>query len=396
MELEALQQLINAQSGAQQQMTGLEQQRANAMALRGGTGQRAGAASGYSSPLANIADVLNTYSSGKNMTALEPQIAQAQQAIGAGQAAQKNYALQKAMETEQTRVNERGEDIAAKAKTAEQVQSNWQEGQDVAAAALEASKAKMGKHAEAWNIKSGAPKQTYVDPVSGRLIDADTLTPLNAQEYTFTDPAETKARNAKGGSGKSPYAWGPKQRDDFQEDAHKANNVVNMIGTFDSDYANPTDMPFTGSGSNFLAANVGGLSTESMKERQAWWSDYKSNYELVTRHGLFGSALTRAESAEWKKASINENMTPEQIQTNLDKMQTIIKEKASQAAGNARFAGLDDEYIYHNLGQNTPEDYIPEAMRQQQAEIDIPEGIDPQEWAELDEGEKAYFREQMQ
>lgn len=396
MELEALQQLINAQTGAQQQMPELERQRANAMALRGGGGQRAGTRSGYSSPLANIADVLNTYSSGKNMTALEPQIAQAQQAISAGEAAQTGYGLRKAAEKIAYDQQQDADALALDTEQEAYDRDQTAQQQALEATALEAEQAKMGKHQEAWNIETGAPKQTYVDPVSGRLIDADTLKPLNAQDYTFTDPADTRAKNTKRGSGKSPYAWGPKQRDNFQEDAHKANNVVNMIGTFDAGFANPTEGPLTGSASNFLAANVGGLATESMKERQAWWSDYKSNYELVTRHGLFGSALTKGETSEWKKASINENMTAEQIKTNLAKMQKIIKAKAAQAAGNARFAGLSDDYIYHNLGQNTPEDYIPEAMRKKQVALEIPEGIDPQEWAELDEDEKAYFKEQMQ
>lgn len=386
MELDALQQLISAQTGAQQQMPELERQRAHAMALRNTGGQHSGARSGYSSPLANIADVLNTYSASKNLTALEPQIAQAQQAIGAGEAAQTNYGLRKAAEKLTYDQQQDADALAMKTEQEAYDRDQTAQQQDTAAS--------KGKRVDRVNPETGKPESINQLPDGTLIRNGKPLeNPSAWREY---HPA-TGSSGGSGGSGKSQYAWGAKQRENFQEEAHKANNVVNMINTFGDDYANPTPLPLAGSASNFLAANVGGLSTEQMKERQAWWSDYKSVYELVTRHGLFGSALTKGESSEWKKASINENMTPEQIKTNLAKMQKIVKEKAAQAAGNARFAGLSDDYIYHNLGQNTPEEYVPQSLRQPEQEVvdDTPEGVDPQEWAELDDEEKAYYREQM-
>lgn len=350
-ELAALQQLLQQQAVAQGESKGLEQQRANAMALRDSPAQRAGRRSGYTSPLANIAQVLNSYSGNKMLAQTAPKIAAGQQAIAEGQAAQKNYALQKAVEQQQYN---RGQDADAFGMKTEQEAYRRGAAQD----ALDVAAAK-GERVDRVNPETGETESIFERPDGVMIRNGEALeNPSEWEEYQ-----RPLAKSAA--SSKNPLAWSGKRREKFEEDALQANTVTNMIGSFSPEFASPSDIPMSGALSNFIATTAGPLSTQDMKDRQAWWSDYKANYELVTRHGLFGSALTKNESNEWKKASINADMSPDQISKNLAKMQEIINRKAAKQAGNASMAGLSDEYIRHNLAGLTPKEFAAE----QEAEV---------------------------
>lgn len=346
-DLAALQQLIQQQSLAEGEAQGLAQQRANAMALRDSPVQQAGRRSGYSSPLSHIANVLNSYSGSKMQAEVEPMIAANQQAIAEGQAAQKNYALQKAVEQQEY---DRQQDSDKFGRETEQEAYERGLTQD----ALEVAAAK-GKRVDRVNPETNQPESIFERPDGVMIRNGEVLdNPSEWKEY--------QRPLSRSGSGNNPMAWSGKRRERFEDDAIKANTVTNMISNYSPEFANPADIPLLGSASNFLASNVGGLSSEGMKDRQAWWADYKANYELVARHGLFGAALTKAESAEWKKSAIHPDMDSDQIATNLAKMQELINRKASKQAGNARMAGLGDEYIEHNLGPLTPEEYRAERV----------------------------------
>lgn len=55
-----------------------------------------------------------------------------------------------------------------------------------------------------------------------------------------------------------------------------------------------------------------------------WWQDYQA-YKGAVRNGLYGSALTKYEIAEWDKQDINPNMRPDVIRHNLDRQNNIVK-----------------------------------------------------------------------
>ena len=76
-------------------------------------------------------------------------------------------------------------------------------------------------------------------------------------------------------------------------------------------------------------------------------------------------------------------MTVEGIKTALDAKgcALFLINRKTRELEIAALYGLSDEYIYHNLGQNTPKDYLPESIREQQKEevtqADLQEGAAP-------------------
>jgi hypothetical protein len=63
---------------------------------------------------------------------------------------------------------------------------------------------------------------------------------------------------------------------------------------------------------NWIARNTNIGNTDAAD----WWQEYQ-RYKNGVRHGLFGSALTSNEIAEWEKSDITPGMTPERIKANI-------------------------------------------------------------------------------
>ncbi len=118
--------------------------------------------------------------------------------------------------------------------------------------------------------------------------------------------------------------------DKFEKQLDTAGAVNSIYSNFRDDFAGT---PFgIGVLENTLTSLGGG--TEAMEAQQLWWSNWKGFYENIERNGLFGSALTDSEKAEWKKANLSESMGADQIRAKLDIIRRFIQKKAATKVAN--------------------------------------------------------------
>jgi hypothetical protein len=96
---------------------------------------------------------------------------------------------------------------------------------------------------------------------------------------------------------------------------------------------------------NFAGRNLGVGNTEAAE----WWQDYQAQ-KNIRRHALFGSALTKTESASFDKADVNPGMTPDAIKTNLARQEMIAKRAASKLAKAYVAQGYSPEVVEGALG----------------------------------------------
>lgn len=80
-----------------------------------------------------------------------------------------------------------------------------------------------------------------------------------------------------------------------------------------------------------------------------WWQDLEAQ-QNVTRHELFGSALTSTELAAWNKTSITPRMDSAQIRENLTRRAEIEARAASKLARSYEAAGYNKAQIRELLG----------------------------------------------
>ena len=136
-------------------------------------------------------------------------------------------------------------------------------------------------------------------------------------------------------------------------------NVVNELGkrggiaadfsrlndNFKDDYAGYKGS-FLGEAANTLGrnTNLGGFGDQAQ-----WWQDYQTK-KNVTRHQLFGSALTATEAGEFNKADITPGMTPQQVRANLQRQTEAAKKAAGKLAGYYAQRGYDPASIETAVG----------------------------------------------
>lgn len=197
------------------------------------------------------------------------------------------------------------------------------------------------------------------------------------------------------------------QQKQLERIATETRELSDVLTAYKPDYAG-SGYPMTGTVANFISREAPIFSDEDMKSKQSWWSDYSKTYELVTRHELFGSALTKGEQEQWRMANINPNMTSDQIEPKLKQMQKLKYKIAQQAAENALIKGWDEKWVMHNLGSYLEADAAgaeppidaaaaPTTLEAEVSEVSaVPQGIDPAEWAGLSPEDQKYFREVMQ
>lgn len=146
-----------------------------------------------------------------------------------------------------------------------------------------------------------------------------------------------------------------KERAAFEAGGSELEKFNSLADTYQDSYS--ATVPLMGGVENFVNRNVTrfipGVPDEIKSEgldQAEWWSDYKEYAELVRRHGLFGSALTKNESEEWKKATISPNDDPKIIQRKLASQRDFMRRKTEKAAANAMLKGYDPDQIRVNFG----------------------------------------------
>jgi hypothetical protein len=88
-------------------------------------------------------------------------------------------------------------------------------------------------------------------------------------------------------------------------------------------------IPLAGTVRQWTVDNAPAMAPQEWEEQISWWKEFKRT-ENQLRNDIFGSALTATEKAAWSAATINENMTGEQISKYLGIRQQIAN--ASRAA----------------------------------------------------------------
>jgi hypothetical protein len=115
-----------------------------------------------------------------------------------------------------------------------------------------------------------------------------------------------------------------------------------LANTFKDEYAGKT---VTGNLSN-TAGRILGDSTGQAQ----WWQDMDQQQNM-TRHALFGSALTKTELAAWEKTSVSPRMNPKQVKENLDRRVEIEARAASKLARAYAVGGYNKEQIKELMGE---------------------------------------------
>jgi hypothetical protein len=143
----------------------------------------------------------------------------------------------------------------------------------------------------------------------------------------------------------------------LEEKGDTLRNLDSVIGNYKKDYSNPAfGMPGAGTISNAIAGNAPLFASKEMEERQAWWAQFKDAFENVTRHALYGGALTETEKNEWRKAIINPDMTDEQIERILGQMNKVRSHEGQVAGRNAIMNNIPADIVENtipNFGEST-------------------------------------------
>lgn len=110
-------------------------------------------------------------------------------------------------------------------------------------------------------------------------------------------------------------------------------NLRRLTDTWSNDYTVPGWAGVVGMGDarNWAGRTFSNASANAQSAAQ-WWQDYQNSYELVRRHGMFGSALTATEMRAWQAANITPNMTPDAIRRNLAAQRQIAEAVAIRGA----------------------------------------------------------------
>jgi hypothetical protein len=278
-------------------------------------------------------------------------------------------------------------------------------------------KTMQGRSTDAAN-RGGVLKQSMLKQAADeeRRQAALTLAAANRdQDYKRGLERDTKLQENRVSLAKTKAAMKPKKVDEFETGtgserqkfekmAEDAMVQQSIFKGFDPEYANSfTDpisgdqiegFPFVGELENTLSRVAPILTSEKQQAKAKWWSDYRKYYENIERHGLFGSALTAGETGIWKASNINENMTKEQVQAGLDKMNEVIEMKKKHAQDVNLSKNWSPNYVNTTLGIDAELQGQEQAAEVIDGAIDLstaPEGLDQLEWDLFSDEEKQEF-----
>ena len=187
------------------------------------------------------------------------------------------------------------------------------------------------------------------DRMYGLAKERNEIARTKADEHNFAKPSTQKERAAFE-SGSLDLVKFNQLADSFQE---SYSGVVPLMGGVENIY-------------HRAVGRFNPLQTKKSKEeglnQAEWWSDYKEYAELVRRHGLFGSALSKNESAEWRAATITPNDDPELVKRKLETQREFIRRKTEKAAASAILNNYDPQQIRVNFSDSVNLDALSERL----------------------------------
>jgi len=126
---------------------------------------------------------------------------------------------------------------------------------------------------------------------------------------------------------------------------------VNLMRRYKPEYGGSAYEPeFVGDMQNYMAGKFGGMSSDAMKEQQAFWAEFGRIWELPERHEMFGGALTGTEVPKWEKTTPNVGMPADQLSAMLKNMTRRIVDHASTKARMGDLRGYSREYTLERYG----------------------------------------------
>lgn len=129
--------------------------------------------------------------------------------------------------------------------------------------------------------------------------------------------------------------------------ASAAEDTERFVNTFKPEYGGHFIL---GKLSNTIGRTVGDDTGQAQ-----WWQDLEA-HQNVTRHELFGSALTKTELGAWNATAVNPSMNAGEIKKNLERRMAIERRAVSKLAKSYMAQGYNKEGIRELLGPMA--DYI--------------------------------------
>lgn len=165
------------------------------------------------------------------------------------------------------------------------------------------------------------------------------------------------------------------------EESQKFSDLTRFADTFKPEYAGYASS-VAGNAANLIGRN---LPENRFSEGASWWQSY-DRFKNVTRHELFGSALTATEQSAFEKADISPAMNPYQIKKNLELQKEIVTNGLKRKADAMISAGYDPKTIGAAYGLNLGSigvdaqgrrGSVAPASAPQQRPAALPQGVSP-------------------
>jgi hypothetical protein len=138
--------------------------------------------------------------------------------------------------------------------------------------------------------------------------------------------ADTADAKGAGKGAKLPFAM----QKELEENVSNLQTLDRLSNTMDKKYFGGKGV-FSQAGL-MLDTAKGGMADPATREKVGWWKDYKSAFELLTRHKLFGSAVTANETALWNAAqAIHPGSNPDDARKALSRLYRAAAEKHTRS-----------------------------------------------------------------
>jgi hypothetical protein len=242
------------------------------------------------------------------------------------------------------------------------------------------------------------------------------------KEKAATGRALIRATNARTSRNERVEKLTAGERDKLEQLSGLTAELAELQRAFKDDYANPEGLGMTEALiqkgmvdepnitkailNNPLAKSLGLQRTgEQLEQEQGWWSLYERINKIPERAAKFGATLTSEELASWNNADVKPGQTPSQIRRNLEARLKVMKDAIARRRKYMVKLGYPEEAADAVIGEllstdtDSLSDIITGGVSQEAienpSEEDVPDGVDPEEWYELDPGDRLFYLQNM-
>lgn len=206
-------------------------------------------------------------------------------------------------------------------------------------------RAKQVKEYQDWQQDYGDKSLSQRDS-EARMGDSTTRRGQDMSLLGDQIRAEAAARAAQTRLSKPLKMTGSEQTT-LSNAAGMAANLNKLSSEFKDEYAAPQvggqSIPGARPLANYMARH--GVGSKDMKSAQKWWAESKRLYDMITRHEIYGSALTGYEIGQWDQANTNQDMDPKQLKDMLASIQTKVQQTLAQREGFFREGNYDQGQV---------------------------------------------------